>query len=131
MQLITEHTLLMEGNGFHFEIKEPEKKFLIHVNMNEICRVFNNIFSNLEKYADPQSPVRIIITQNEQQCSVSVENHIAAQKKGNESSKVGLESIRGLMCRQHGSAEVHSDRENFEIIISLPVRLLQEEAPLE
>ena len=131
MQLITEHTLLMEGKGFHFDIREPEKKFLIHVNMNEICRVFNNIFSNLEKYADPQSPVRIIITQNEQQCSVSVENHIAAQKKGNESSKVGLESIRGLMRRQHGSAEVRSDRENFEIMISLPVRLPQEEAPLE
>lgn len=120
MQLLAEHTLLLKDHGYQFQILEPEKTFTIHVNMDDLIRVFQNIFSNLDKYADEKVPIIINICREEKKCSITFTNAIRKVPRKNESFKIGLDSILGLMRRQGGTSVVTHDDSTFTLRLELP-----------
>lgn len=121
MQMLTEQIANLEEKGLRFELDIPEALFYIKVNVNYMYRIFNNIFSNIEKYAERSLPVCIRITLGEGQCTIAVTNHISEVPYSADSSRVGLESIRGLIGQMDGTSRVIRDKESFTIQITLPV----------
>ncbi len=115
LQLITEHTILLEEQGYSFTLKEPEKEILIRVNPDDVARIFNNIFSNIEKYASKEDTINISIFENKEHLVVSVTNEIAIRPRKNESSKVGIECMKALMRRQNGSLQIQMDQKTFTV----------------
>lgn len=115
LQLITEHTILLEEQGYSFTLKEPEKEILIRVNPDDVARIFNNIFSNIEKYASKEDMINISIFENKEHLVVSVTNEIAIRPRKNESSKVGIECMKALMRRQNGSLQIQMDQKTFTV----------------
>ncbi len=122
MQLITEHTMYLEEIGFQFLLDEPEEQFFVEVNPEDCMRIFNNIFSNIEKYADKNETVIIRIHHTENQCEISISNRIDRKPKKNESAKVGLESLRALMTRQGGQFKVERNNISFRTVLTFPVK---------
>ena len=59
MQLISELTPPLMEHGFRFDVKEPAESFTLKVNADDILRIFNNVFTNIDKYADENHPVII------------------------------------------------------------------------
>ena len=121
MQLISEHMLVLENQGFRFEMDLPEESFLIHVNMDDVLRICDNVFSNIDKYADESEPVNISISLSEASCLISFTNKIRKEPRKNESSKIGLISISSLMKRQGGSSITKTSSDYFTITLKLPV----------
>lgn len=121
MQFITEHTMYLEEQGFHFVLHEPEEQFFIAVNPEDCMRIFHNLFSNIEKYADMQTPVVISIEHNEESCRLIIKNQISKTPRKNESAKVGLESLRALMTRQEGKFTTEVKDTTFCAILEFPV----------
>ena len=124
MQLITDHTVFLEDQGFHFSINEPELCFFISVNIDDMKRIFDNIFSNVEKYADSSDPVLISITVSKKECSIEIKNRIADKPRKNESSKVGLVALKALCNRQNGKFVYQSIDNYFSVEFSLPISSL-------
>jgi signal transduction histidine kinase len=122
MQLITEHTMYLEEIGFQFLLDEPEEQFFVEVNPEDCMRIFNNIFSNIEKYADKNETVIIRIHHTENQCEIMISNRIDRKPKKNESAKVGLESLRALMTRQGGQFKVERNNISFRTVLTFPVK---------
>ena len=85
-------------------------------------RIFNNIFSNIEKYADKNETVIIRIHHTENQCEIMISNRIDRKPKKNESAKVGLESLRALMTRQGGQFKVERNNISFRTVLTFPVK---------
>ena len=91
----------------------------------DCMRIFHNLFSNIEKYADNSADVVIHIQREETQgkslCHLRFENKVLQQPRKNESAKVGLESLRALMTRQGGHFQVKQDGSTFCAILTFPV----------
>lgn len=58
-QLLDEQIILLENNGFSFELKPCSIPFHIDVHLISFRRVFDNLFSNIIKYADKSKTVKI------------------------------------------------------------------------
>ncbi len=120
MQLFAEHTIPLENQGFTFTMDFPEESFKILVNMDDILRIFNNIFSNIDKYADENSPVTISINNEAENCTIQISNKIRHVPRKNESSKIGLISISSLMKRQGGTSLTKTTSDTFTLQLALP-----------
>lgn len=121
MQLISELSLPLESKGLSFEIEDPMDSFLIHVNMNDILRVFNNVFTNIDKYADESEPVKIRIYHDNENAVLSISNKIRKEPRKNESAKIGLISISSLMKRQGGASKTVTSKDKFTIELKFPI----------
>ena len=120
MQLISENTAVLEESGFSFKTSVPDEKFMLRLNIGYMCRVFDNIFSNIRKYADRQYPVSIRVSCDEEECTAVFENHIAKNAVHTESTKIGLMSIDGLMRAQNGLGMSSSGGDVFRVRLTFP-----------
>ena len=86
-------------------------------------RIFDNLASNTEKYADPQRPVELLITGKENHLTITQKNGIRKrQEPAPESSGIGLNSIRRIAADYGGTLNIQKSRQDFtaEISLSLP-----------
>lgn len=89
----------------------------ISVNSEFIPRIFNNISSNILKYADKAHPVIIRCGENDRHFCLSFMNVPAAVEK-QDSRGIGVGSIQSMMQQLGGSCEVNSRPEEYELILS-------------
>lgn len=83
-------------------------------------RIFDNLASNTEKYADPQRPVELLITGEENHLTITQKNGIRKRPEtAPESSGIGLNSIRRIAADYGGSLEVQRSLQDFTVEISL------------
>ncbi|SDB29311.1 Signal transduction histidine kinase [Pseudobutyrivibrio sp. YE44] len=121
MQLIGELSLPLESQGFSFEIEDPMETFLINVNMSDMLRVFNNVFTNIDKYADESEPVKVRVFHDDKHAVLEFSNKIRQVPRKNESAKIGLISISSLMKRQGGDSRARTARDHFIIELKFPI----------
>jgi K+-sensing histidine kinase KdpD len=121
MQIISELSLPLIDQGFRFDIDEPTDEFTIKVNSEDILRIFNNVFTNIDKYADESSPVEISFVKDETNAIVTFTNTIRNEPRKNESAKIGLISISSLMKRQGGSSFTRTSNNKFTLELKFPV----------
>jgi len=72
------------------------------VNMVELGRVFDNLTSNLLKYADPEQEIRIVFTSNQETFEIRSHNKIKKANTSIESNRLGERSIVRMMNRMQG-----------------------------
>lgn len=89
----------------------------ININSEFISRIFNNISSNILKYADRAHPVIIRCGENDRHFCLSFMNVPAAVEK-QDSRGIGVGSIQSMMQQLGGSCEVNSRPEEYELILS-------------
>ncbi len=105
--------------------------------MADICslrRIFDNLASNGEKYADPEYPVELFIFggRSGEKLSVTIcqKNRIRTEQSGPEGKRpehvpesfgIGLESIRRIAADYNGTAEIRQEDGEFEIRIALEI----------
>lgn len=121
IMLITSRAMVLEERGFTFSITEPEEQFFVEVNSADMMRVFDNLFSNIAKYAASDTTVTIEISRDETSCCLRIRNRISRIPAQNESAKVGIESMKALMRRQNGTFSFENKDDCFTAEIVLPV----------
>lgn len=90
------------------------------LSVSDLHRIFDNLISNIEKYADPDHPVELFIEADETSIKVIQKNKIRSLDKDiPESSKIGLENIQKTAAKYRGSANILQDTNIFEIKIEL------------
>ena len=110
----------LAARGFRLTWEVDWEPCFIQVPQDELSRIFENILSNIVKYADPEREIRLSAVSTEKYFGVSVQNACAAEPAGGESSGIGIESIRGLMGRLGGICTVEQTESDFEITLLFP-----------
>ena len=90
-----------------------------HFDVEELRRIFDNLISNVKKYAEPSEPVELTIAKKDEGIVIRQSNGIAKDRQPSESHKMGIYSIRRIAQNYGGTAEVRDENGNFEIIITL------------
>lgn len=87
--------------------------------IQELRRIFDNLASNVEKYADLEQPVGLWIDVVDNRLHIYQRNGIKTDTVLVESNQIGLESIRRIAALYGGTVKVSTDQKNFSIQITL------------
>ena len=121
-QIVGEHMAYLEGFGYRFELQEFERSGTISIDMAYLMRVFDNIFSNIEKYADRREPIFISREISDGTLIIGFRNKICRTKTGGESTKIGLRTCETIMKLLSGEFQYETDEERFTATVKLPIR---------
>jgi len=90
----------------------------------DLQRMFDNLFSNIKKYADPAAPVTVTVALQTDDVEVLVANRILRRANA-ESHGVGLNSIRQIAARSGGRMEVSTADGTFFVRLFFPVAAVE------
>lgn len=87
--------------------------------IQELRRIFDNLASNVEKYADRERPVELWVDAVDKRLRICQRNGIKADTVPVESNQIGLESIRRIVALYGGTVQVSIEQGIFSIQITL------------
>lgn len=121
-QILLEHEMNLGQQSFRVElIREGELSGKVRVDLTHLRRVFDNLFSNVSKYADPACPVSVAVKRSEDELIVSITNRIAVQSNRRESNRIGLQTCHKLVAAMGGEFSQHRTKDTFSVEVLLPL----------
>nr|WP_157060067.1 HAMP domain-containing sensor histidine kinase [Saccharibacillus kuerlensis] len=115
--LISDQIAVLHQENFRVHISGELPETYIYVNMEELGRVFDNLMSNLLKYADPAEEINIVFTSNQETFEIRIHNTIKKADAKTESNRLGERIIGRMMNRMQ--AQFKSTQENNEYLTLL------------
>ena len=121
-QILMEHEMNLSQQSFQVEmLHEGEISGKLRVDLTHLRRVFDNLFSNVNKYADHGHPVTIAVKRTEDDLLVSITNRIATQPSRRESNRIGLQTCHKLVQAMGGEFNQSRTKETFTVEVLLPL----------
>ena len=141
-------SLINQGLGeFYYKLEEknlsvryekPEEPVRIKADGKQMWRVYENLLSNLVKYAMPGSRVYLSLEKRDSMAELTIKNISAAElnipaeelterfRRGDDSrhsegSGLGLNIAQNLVELQNGTLAVQVDGDLFKVIVSMPL----------
>ena len=119
-QLTAEFEEMLE-DGFSIEASLDCPAFPGTFDVQELRRIFDNLVSNVQKYADPDRPVKISISLEGVQLLIRQENAVRERIASADGYQIGLRSIQRIAQNYVGQVDVQKDDAAFAITITLSV----------
>lgn len=120
-QILLEKEMELTHRGFSVTTRREAVSGKLRVDLGHLRRVFDNLFSNVRKYADPAQPVLLSQRMERGRLVVEVSNAIPATQQRVESNKIGLQTCQKLIVTMGGSFEKRQTEEVFTVEFSLPL----------
>ncbi|WP_068535304.1 sensor histidine kinase [Paenibacillus glacialis] len=121
-QIIDEQLLVLQNNGFLFEFTSCDTPFYLEVNLISMRRVFDNIFSNITKYADKSKPVKIKCYIDNQFLLVDINNYINNNLKKVDSTQIGMKTCERIIKKHKGEIVVTRTEDTYSVHIRLSAK---------
>ena len=121
-QMIGEQAIELESSGFHVICDPLEQSCQIETDSSMLSRVFENLFSNIRKYADPKDPVMLAVHLQDGDLHVSVANTVnPSPPNSTESNRIGLRVCAVIMEQLNGTFRAGAENGVFTAQFTLPV----------
>ena len=120
-QVLVEHSMDLTQRGFRVEISAEEIRGTLRVDLGHFRRIFDNLFSNVRKYADPAYPVTISQRIDREELIVTISNRINQSKTRVESNRIGLKTCQKLVDSMGGEFSQHRTKDTFSVEVLLPL----------
>ena len=117
-QLVAEFEEMLED---HFVIEKSFDcpAFSGSFDVQELRRIFDNLISNVKKYADAEAPVKLSVSQENEKICIRQENTVREMNEPVEGYQIGLKSIQRIAKNYGGVVNVQQDDMTFVIKIFL------------
>lgn len=112
---------LLHQKGFQVVLSLPEFHYSLVYDMRLLERLFDNIFTNVIRYADKKQPVTVTAAQNHDNLSISVKNTMARPLPRRKSTGIGLKNCRVIMELHKGTFSFSADGHLFSSDLSFPL----------
>ena len=118
--LLSETCSYLAQRGFEidFQVEWTEKNMCVYTEY--IVRILDNISSNIIKYADPRYKICISSVCEGKMIGFRFENRVLLLEEKNDSTGVGLQSIKNMMKKMYGDCRIMQENEKFSIRILFP-----------
>ena len=120
-QVLLEHEMDLTQRGFHVETSTDPITGSLQVDLGHFRRIFDNLFSNVRKYADPGFPVTITCRCDREELTVTICNRIRQDANRVESNRFGLQTCHKLVAAMGGEFNQSRTKETFTVEVLLPV----------
>lgn len=120
-EFLQDHIQYLRVLGFNIQDELVDSKQIINGNVVMLKRVFNNLFSNLQKYADPNQKINVSLSISKNAIKLVIFNHKKKQSHMIESNGIGLKSVCKIVDIHNGECYINDNENDFMIIITLPM----------
>lgn len=103
----------LQVNGYRIQAQLDWPETYISVSLEYVGRIFDNIGSNILKYADPDEPILLTVSGSPRQLMIRFENKILLQGENLESTQVGVRNICLMMEKMHGLCQVRKTKGRY------------------
>lgn len=110
----------LNARGFSIITDTTWNSCFIQINQEYMQRIFENIISNIVKYADPSADIVVSTFDSGKYFGLTVLNVCASETTQVESNGIGIESIRSMMQQMRGVCMVEQTDTIFEITLLFP-----------
>lgn len=134
-QCYLEYEDRMEELGILFKFMLPEEKVILRLDPQKTFRIFENLYTNIIKYALPSTRVYVIVKNSDEETEITVKNISRAElcvspeelterfvrgdhSRNTEGSGLGLAIARSFTEIQHGSLQILADGDLFKAILT-------------
>lgn len=118
--LFSETLGYLEHQGFQVDFQVEWSNDRLQVSTDYISRILDNITSNIQKYADKKVPVTIGSARDCGMRGFYFENGISFTRDLQESTNVGIQSIRNMMTKMGGKCSVSQEEKRFRLTLYFP-----------
>ncbi|MDH6366011.1 MULTISPECIES: HAMP domain-containing sensor histidine kinase [unclassified Breznakia] len=123
---LNESCILLEHDGYTvYKQVQYDTSLIIDMNVLLLKRALDNVFSNIQKYADKSEPVLILVEVKKGYIHLVFENKVA-KKHHVESNQIGVKSIERVIDIHKGCMEVKQSTSTYTIRLQLPIHQLLE-----
>lgn len=119
-QICGEYAFSLESQQYTVEMETSPIQGTILVNLEMLHRVFDNLYSNLLKYADITHPIHFRLRREGNCVFVELENVISSERSVRESTNIGLNTCRRIMKYHSGGFEVSEQERVYRVRLSFP-----------
>ena len=113
-QLLTEQCDDLRREGFTIQPPVFDRKFTLCLRTEDAVRVFDNLYSNFRKYADPASPIEITWRDAPERVTLRFRSRALPAPDRADSHGLGVPTMRELMERSGGALEVSLEGEIYQ-----------------
>ena len=119
--IIGGYALSLEDRGQSIVLSTEIPACTIQINLFAVRRVFDNLFINILKYADPEYPVDISFGLEEGFVSTTIRNRIKKDTTKEKSTNIGLATCDKIMSQHHGTFYAAAVGDEFCVTVRFPV----------
>lgn len=123
-QLFQEEFFMLSDENFTFDFISYSDVCYLDMNLISIRRVFDNIFSNISKYADLSEPVKIRYYTEGSNLIITIKNKISKNRKSVTSTGIGLKTCNKIIEMHKGTLYTENINNLFVITIILPIKII-------
>ncbi len=122
-QMIHEIVSSLEMEGFHLDVRiNLENSFSLPIDLQNLYRVINNLYSNILKYGNLDYSVILEAEQIEAHLRLRVSNHVKLTSELEiESHGIGLRNCQSILNRYQGKIQIFQSEQQFRIEIQIPI----------
>lgn len=115
---LSELCFLLEHDGFSVDARGLEfRPVRVRIHMEYIGRIFNNLISNLKKYADKSEAIRLDLFYSGERAGIRIRNKILASGREGKGSGIGVQNITLMIEQMGGSAEADMEDGHYTMIL--------------
>ncbi len=129
-QLLGERMIRLGENGFDLQYTPLQQTCRVRVDVQYLQRVLDNLFNNIEKHADRQGRVYVLVRRQGEQLILDLANGVPHRPNAAESTKIGLQTCHKVIREMGGVFETRREDGKFLAEIALPIVKEQNEASL-
>lgn len=126
-QLISEHVFDLSNLGFDVKTEFVAQSCIITADIQYLKRLFDNLFSNVSKYASSNGPVLVTGYMEGNDLTIRISNDIRKDSIFLESTNIGLKTCRKIVEQMNGTFEISKNQTHFEARITFPTKPIREE----
>lgn len=126
-QLLYEHVFDLNNSGFKVKTEFVEQSCIILADIQYLKRLFDNLFSNIKKYASINGQVNVIGFIKNNHLFINISNEIRQDSVLLESTNIGLKTCRKIVEQMNGIFEAYQEQSHFVVRIIFPIERNREE----
>ncbi len=123
-QLFQEEIFMLNDENFIFDFMPCSTISYLYINLISMRRVFDNIFSNLSKYADKTKPIKIRYYVENQDLIIIVQNRINKNLTSVSSTGIGLKTCTKIIEMHNGALYTEKTDDLFSLTIRLTIKTI-------
>ncbi len=120
-EILQERADSLKQNGLTYQFDKTVYHYAIVYDVRLMERLFDNIFTNIIRYAQPASVVTVDARLNEAGLIILIKNRIDKHRRSNESTGIGIKNCRQIMKLHNGTFDTSIDGMIFVNRIFLPI----------
>lgn len=120
-QILEDYAYSLESIGMKVQLQLSFVSGQIRVTLHLLQRVLDNLYSNLTKYADPETDIHICYGKKNNYLHLSISNGIRPDQNNRESTRIGLNTCRRIIEHHGGTFESDECAGVFSVSVMIPL----------